>query len=149
MALLKHLNLQDNIWRSASVVVVCSEYSKNLILYSSKDLILQAKCIKYLLIFKSGRPDVFCKKGVLRNFVKFLGKHLCQSLYFNKVAGLTLLKQKLWHKYFPVTFTKFRGRHRRCSVKKGILRNFAKFTGKQLCQGLFFNKVADLGLKLY
>ena len=26
-------------------------------------------------------------KDVLRNFAKFTGKHLCQSLYFNKVAG--------------------------------------------------------------
>ena len=33
-------------------------------------------------------PDVFCKKGVLRNFTKFTGKHLCQSLFFNSVAGL-------------------------------------------------------------
>ena len=33
---------------------------------------------------------------------------------------------------------------RRCSVKKGALRNFAKFTGKHLCQRLFFNKVAGL-----
>ena len=30
------------------------------------------------------------------------------------------------------------------SVRKGILRNFAKFTGKNLCQSLFFNKVAGL-----
>ena len=28
-------------------------------------------------------PEVFCKKGVLRNFTKFTGKHLCQSLFFN------------------------------------------------------------------
>ena len=34
----------------------------------------------------------------------------------------------------------------RCSVKKGVLRNFAKFTGKHLCQSLFFNKVAGLSL---
>ena len=26
----------------------------------------------------------------------------------------------------------------------GVLKNFAKFTGKQLCQSLFFNKVAGL-----
>ena len=26
--------------------------------------------------------------------------------------------------------------------EKGILRNFTKLTGKQLCQGLFFNKAA-------
>ena len=30
---------------------------------------------------------MFCKKGVFRNFAKFTGKHLCQSLFFNKVAG--------------------------------------------------------------
>ena len=29
----------------------------------------------------------------------------------------------------------------RCSVRKGVLRNFTKFTGKHLCQSLFFNKV--------
>ena len=40
--------------------------------------------------FRSSRPEVFCKKGVLRNFAKFTGKHLCQSLFFNKVAGWDL-----------------------------------------------------------
>ena len=39
------------------------------------------------MFYTSSRLDVFCKKGVLRNFRKFTGKHLlCQSLYFNKVA---------------------------------------------------------------
>ena len=32
----------------------------------------------------------------------------------------------------------------RCSVEKGVLRNFAKFTGKHLRQSLFLNKVAGL-----
>ena len=32
--------------------------------------------------------------------------------------------------------------HRRCFVKKGVLKNFAKLTGKHLCQSLFLNKVA-------
>ena len=39
----------------------------------------------------------------------------------------------------------YRSSHGRCSVKKGVPRNFAKFTGKQLCRRLFFNKVAGLG----
>ena len=30
------------------------------------------------------------KTSVLKNFAKFLGKHLCQSLFFNKVTGLRL-----------------------------------------------------------
>ena len=37
-----------------------------------------------------------------------------------------------------------RSSHRRCSVRKGVLRNFAKSTGKYLCQRLFLNKVAGL-----
>ena len=36
----------------------------------------------------------------------------------------------------------------RCSVKKGVLRNFTKFTGKQLYQSLSFNKVAGLRRRL-
>ena len=35
-----------------------------------------------------------------------------------------------------------RSSHLRCFGKKGVLRNFTIFTGKQLCQSLFFNKVA-------
>ena len=38
----------------------------------------------------------------------------------------------------------FRSSHRKYSVNKGALRNFTKFTGKQLCLSLFFNKVAGL-----
>ena len=33
-----------------------------------------------------------------------------------------------------------RSSHRKCSVKKSVLTNFAKFTGKHLCRSLFFNK---------
>ena len=44
--------------------------------------------------FRSNRPEVFCKKGALRNFAKFTVKHLCQSLFFNKVAGLR--RQLYW-----------------------------------------------------
>ena len=39
-------------------------------------------------------PEVFCKKGVLRNLAKFTGKHLCQSLFFNKVAGVAKFLRK-------------------------------------------------------
>ena len=28
--------------------------------------------------------EVFCKKGLLKNFTKFTGKHLCQNLFLNK-----------------------------------------------------------------
>ena len=39
--------------------------------------------------------------------------------------------------------------HRRCSVRKSVLGNFAKFTGKHLRQSLFFNKVVGRRLHLF
>ena len=42
-----------------------------------------------------------------------------------------------------------RSSHRRCSLRKDVLKNFAKFTGKLQCQSLFFDKVASLSLQLY
>ena len=43
-----------------------------------------------LNLVRSSRSEEFCEKGVHRNFAKFTGKHLCQSLFFNKVADLSL-----------------------------------------------------------
>ena len=59
---------------------------------------------------RSSRPEMFCKKRVLRNFTKLTGKQLFQSLICNKVAGLRpapLLKKRLWHRCLPVNFVKF------------------------------------------
>ena len=50
------------------------------------------------------------KQVFLKKFLKFTGKHLCQSLFFNKVASLraaTLSKKRLWHRGFPVNFANF------------------------------------------
>ena len=60
--------------------------------------------------YRSSRPEVFRKKDVLRKITKFIGKHLGQSFFFNKVEGIrptTLLKRRLWHRCFPVNLTKF------------------------------------------
>ena len=35
----------------------------------------------------------------------------------------------------------FRSSHQRCSIKKGVMRNYKIFTGKRLYQNLFLNKV--------
>ena len=61
---------------------------------------------------RSSCLEVFCGKDVLRDFTKFTRKHLCHSVFFNKVAGLrhrpaTLLKRRLWHRRFPVNFAQF------------------------------------------
>ena len=69
-------------------------------------------CLHMLLVFfnryRSSRPEVFCKKGVLRNFAKFTGKHLRQSLFFNQVASAcNFIKKRLWRRCFPVNFAQF------------------------------------------
>ena len=45
--------------------------------------------------YRSSRPEVFCKKGVLKNFAKFTGKHLYQSFFFSKNAGQARFRKKI------------------------------------------------------
>ena len=58
---------------------------------------------------------------------------LCQ-LHECLVTELRIGKKKCF-------FTCFRSSHRRCPVRKCVLRNFAKFTGKHLCQISFLIKL--------
>ena len=63
-----------------------------------------------LLKYRSSHQKCSVRKGVLRNFAKFTWKHLCQSLFLNKVAGLrlaTLLKKRISHRCFHENFAKF------------------------------------------
>ena len=71
----------------------------------------------------------------------FLQKQLTVKHFFKKVPS------KIFGRFLntSLTFT-LRSNHRRCSVKI-VLRTFAKFTGKHLCQSLFFNKVAGCHIK--
>ena len=65
--------------------------------------------VDMLIHVRSSHQRCSIKKGVFRNFTKFTGKHLCQILFFNKVAGrpATLLKKRLWHRCFLLNFVKF------------------------------------------
>ena len=58
---------------------------------------------------------------------------------------VTCVKKNYLHCYRLHNFPSFSSSHWRCSVRKGVLRNFAEFTGKHLWQSLFFNKVAGWG----
>ena len=67
------------------------------VLKSLPDTIKELQAVRLATLLKrhphSGQkqpPEVFCKKGVLRNFAKFTGRHLCQSLFLNKFAGARL-----------------------------------------------------------
>ena len=59
---------------------------------------------------RRNRPEILSKKRVLRNFAKFTGKRLCQSLFFKescRTQPATLLKKRFSNSCFPVNFAKF------------------------------------------
>ena len=75
------------------------------------------------------------KIGVLKNFAKFTGKHLCQILFLNKVAGLrpaTLLKKRLWYRCFPVNFAKCLRAPSLQNISKRVLLNIMKLKASLL-----------------
>ena len=79
-------------------------------LFVSKTYYLNTLTQKFYISAEAVAQTCSVKKVFLEISPKFTGKHLCQSLYFNKVAGLrlaTLLKKRLWHRCFPVNFAKF------------------------------------------
>ena len=121
---------------------------------------------------RSSHQQCCMEKGVLNNFPKFTGKYLCQSLLFNKVAGLhwTLLDdcflqvntrceiswkflKSFWslHKKWSsllrislVTFLMFLGKssHSQMFFKIGVLK-ISQYSQKSTCVGVL-NKVAGL-----
>ena len=58
-----------------------------------------------------------------------MGKCLCQSLFFNKVAGFrfaTLLKKSLCHMCFPVNVVKFLTEHLRTTASEYLPSKFER-----------------------
>ena len=75
------------------------------------------------------------------DFKKFENERFMDSLY------LALNSQNIdYTKILDLFFSIYQNRssHRRCSGRKGILRNFEKLTGKHLRQSIFLNKVVGL-----
>ena len=65
--------------------------------------------------YKSGHPEVFCEKSLLKNFLKFRVKHLpwqsifsevaCMQLYYNKEAMVDISQwvlQKLSEPFYRI-----------------------------------------------
>ena len=79
-------------------------------------------------IFRSSHCSHSIKKAILKDFVRFTGKHLCWSLFFNKLAGhkpCNFIKKKLQHRCFLANIDKF--------GRSPILKN--------ICEQLHFRKV--------
>ena len=58
-----------------------------------------------IAILRSSRPEVLCKKSVLKHFAKFIGKQLCRSLFSYKISGQ--VERRLRRLCFPIKFMKF------------------------------------------
>ena len=67
-----------------------SSSKKNYIVIRSLNYSQQTFKVSLQTLRSNSRPEVFCKKCVLRNFAKE-----------------SLLKKRLWHRCFPVNFAKF------------------------------------------
>ena len=62
----------------------------------------------FVNILQKQPPEVFCKKGVLINFTKFTGKHLCQGLFLIKLQALGLRYTKhVINKYVTPNLLKY------------------------------------------
>ena len=77
-----------NFYSLSLAGVIGFRLNTNLILRFAIQLKSNKTFLRQSHYFRSSCPEVLYKKGVLKNFPKFTGKHLCRSLFFNKVAGL-------------------------------------------------------------
>ena len=78
-----------------------------------KNCISFPKFVSEDTIDRSSLPEVFCKKGVLKNCTKFTGKHLCQSLFLKqKDTGISfefykIFKNTFFHRAPPMVASEF------------------------------------------
>ena len=71
---------------------------------------------------RSSHQRCSVKKGVLKNFANFLGKHLYWSLFLIKLQAYNFIKKRLRQRCFPVQFAKI--------LRTSILKN--------ICERLLF-----------
>ena len=56
------------------------------------------------MIYRSSRPEMFCKEGVLKNFAE----NTCpRASFLIKLQVFSYQKKRLWHRCFPVNLAKF------------------------------------------
>ena len=87
--------------------------------------------------------------SLLFTFVIFLpfGKIILIVLF--RFQSLAKINHVLLVVFLRSSNSRIKNSHERYSVKNDILKNFAKFTGKHMCNCLFFNKFASLSFQPY
>ena len=122
---------------------------------SQSEVFLWKSVLKIRSKFTGENP---CRSAIsmklLYNFIVITLRHGCSPVNLPHVFRTPFLKRtfgwlllKLWIVLLQALKKKSSDWGKRIDwfekfIKKSVLRNFAEFTGKHLCQNLFFNKVA-------
>ena len=98
----------------------------------------------FLTGFRRNHSTERCLVSIIENWKNTLGKcGFVNAIFSNFSKAFYKLNHNLLiAKLLSNDLLKERSSHQKCSVKKSVLRNFARFTGNNLYQSLFFNKVA-------
>ena len=128
--------------------------------FKRKSVLQVAKKCKCLRMFSKGlyslqHKNCYCNTACNKIKLFFFlhqQKYVSTELIMNQlgqVSAISFWQQNETWWNFKKVYAYLRSSHRTCFVKKGVLKNFADFTGKHLCQRLFFNKVGGLRLQPY
>ena len=86
------MDIKKTEYRSTFVLLQNNDFNINLVSYLRHSFKLCNPKNFFKVCFTTTNYDnfnqQFCKKVILNNFVKFTGKHLCHSIFLNKVADL-------------------------------------------------------------
>ena len=108
-------NLQENTHAEVWFLFLDLEFSRFIPRYSiiSKSRMNDRACYILMVLRFRGQTKInrschwrcSVKEWVFKNFTIFTGKHLCQSLFFNKVAGVFLNKVAVFYSIHYKFFT--------------------------------------------
>ena len=116
---------------------------RDLVNNNSQDIHAKITFLKKLNAkFRSSRIHLFRKlKSCYENFRTFLRKHPWWSLLLVKLQVKGFILEQ-WHEFVQLIN---RSSRPKVFCKKVVLKSFAKFTGKHLCQRLFLKKLQVSG----
>ena len=72
----------------------------------------------------------------------------CEFVKFSRTPSSQSTSKQLLLRLIKCEILIVRSSYQRCSIKKVVLKNFTKFTGKHSWQCLFFNNVSGVSLQL-
>ena len=120
----------------------CQDRDKAIFNFSSYNLNDHEKSVLCKgLYFAIPRKAIKCSEFLLPFEILFREITSLDIGDFGKECVKSRLRDSTYSSFKQVSKI-FRSSHRKCSLRKDALRNFAKITGKHPCQSLFFNKVA-------